>query len=123
MHGPDMVEGSRPASSGSRTEDLEPAVVVDLQARIADLERQLQERSSSAPADPSLVDLDDERVLQEVGIYRYHHPVENSQEYRDRLQTLQDRIKESIKRGDAVLASDMFTFNGSLAQGRRMTSD
>jgi hypothetical protein len=127
--GPDTGEGSRSASSGSRTEDPEPAAIVELKARIADLERQLQERSASAPpsspapTDPSLVDLDDERVLQEVGIYRYHHPVENSQEYRDRLQKLQDRIKESIKRGDAVLASDMFTFNGSLAKGRRMTSD
>ena len=32
-------------------------------------------------------------------------------------------VKDAIKGGDAVLASDMFTFNGSLAKGRRMTSD
>ena len=71
----------------------------------------------------ALVDLDDERVLQEVGIYSYHHPLENSEEFRDRLRDLQDRIKDSIKQGDAILVSEMFTFNNSLAKGRRMTSD
>jgi hypothetical protein len=70
-----------------------------------------------------IVELDDERVLQEVGIYRYHHPLENAEEFRDRLRTLDNEIKDTIKRGDAVLASDMFTFNNSLAKGRRMTSD
>jgi hypothetical protein len=106
------------------------AVVAQLNVRIAELERQLAQYASVAASPGSLdgagvgiVELDDERVLQEVGIYRYHHPVENSQEYRDRLQTIQERIKDAIKRGDAVLASDMFTFNGSLAKGRRMTSD
>jgi hypothetical protein len=28
-----------------------------------------------------------------------------------------------VKRGDAILASDMFTFNNSLAKGRKMTAD
>jgi hypothetical protein len=70
-----------------------------------------------------VVDLDDERVLQEVGIYRYHHPLENSEEFKGRLQALEEEIKDTIKRGDGVLASDMFTFNNSLAKGRKMTSD
>jgi hypothetical protein len=110
--------------------ESQEAHIARLNARIGDLENQLAQcvsaASSAGPVNPAavgIVDLDDERVLQEVGIYRYHHPVENSQEYRDRLQALQERIKDAIKRGDAVLASDMFTFNGSLAKGRKMTSD
>lgn len=71
----------------------------------------------------STVELDDEKVLQEVGIYRYHHPLENAAEYKDALVDLSQRIKDMVKTGDAVLASDMFTFNNSLAKGRKMTSE
>lgn len=70
-----------------------------------------------------LVELDDERVLQEVGIYRYHHPLENAEAYKTRLKDLQERIKETVKAGDAIEASDLFTFNNSLAKGRKMTAD
>jgi hypothetical protein len=103
------------------------AEVGQLRMKVAELQHALAEQSSAGAlagaGSAELVDLDDERVLQEVGIYRYHHPLENAQEYRDRLQDIQDRIKDAVKRGDAVLASDMFTFNNSLARGRRMTSD
>ena len=71
----------------------------------------------------ALVDLDDERVLQEVGIYNYHHPLENADQYRSRLGAINQRIKEMVKAGDAILASDMFTYNNSLAKGRKMTAD
>ena len=69
------------------------------------------------------MELDDERVLQEVGIYNYHHPLENAAEYRTRLDDLQVRIAATVKAGEAILASDMFTYNNSLAKGRKMTSD
>ena len=71
----------------------------------------------------ALVDLDDERVLQEVGIYNYHHPLENADQYRSSLGAINQRIKEMVKAGDAILASDMFTYNNSLAKGRKMTAD
>ena len=67
--------------------------------------------------------LDDERVLQEVGIYRYHHPLESALAYKDRLDGLATRIAEMVKADQAIEKSNMFTFNGSLAKGRRMTKD
>ena len=67
--------------------------------------------------------LDDERVLQDVGIYRYHHPLENALMYRDRLDELASRIAEMVKANAVIEKSNMFTFDGSLAKGRRMTSD
>ena len=70
-----------------------------------------------------LVDLDDERVLQEVGIYNYHHPLEDAEQYRSRLTAINQSIKDMVKAGDAILASDMFTYNNSLAKGRKMTAD
>jgi hypothetical protein len=96
-----------------------------LRVRIAELEAEVKRLESiTAPsADEDIVDLDDERVLQEVGIYRYHHPLENAAAYKEQLAALDERIKEMIKQGKAVLASDMFTFNNSLAKGRKMTGE
>ena len=90
------------------------ARVLALQAEVADG----QQRGADG-----IVDLDDERVLQEVGIYNYHHPLENSEAYRERLSDLQDRTKKFVIGDSAILTSDMFTYNNSLAKGRKMTSD
>jgi hypothetical protein len=89
---------------------------------VATLEDELR-RAQQAGVSEGVVDLDDQRVLQEVGIYEYHHPLENSDAYKDRLGDLQARIKAFVTTGNAILASDMFTFNNSLAKGRKMTSD
>jgi hypothetical protein len=70
-----------------------------------------------------IVQLDDERVLQDVGIYRYHHPLENALAYKSRLDDLATRIAEMVKANAAIERSNMFTFNGSLAKGRAMTGD
>ena len=70
-----------------------------------------------------LVVLDDERILQSVGIYRYHHPLENAAAYKARLDDLGVRIAELVKAKSAIEKSNMFTFDNSLAKGRRMTDD
>lgn len=121
---PPVAPVAEPAAAGQLV--AAPAEIARLVSRVAELENELRQLAAAptrVQSTDGLVDLDDERVLQEVGIYRYHHPLETSQEYRDRLQEIQDRIKGGIKGGTAVLASDMFTFNNSLAKGRRMTSD
>jgi hypothetical protein len=93
--------------------------VAALKARIATLEAQLAHAGSPNDA----VELDDERVLQEVGIYRYHHPLENAAAYKKRFDELDSRIASTVKGGQAILANDMFTFNNSLAKGRKMVAD
>jgi hypothetical protein len=92
-----------------------------LLARIVALEELLAR--SPAAGDQGVVDLDDQRVLQDVGIYRYHHPLEDAAQYRDALTELEDRVDNIIKTGKPVLAADLFTFDGSLAKGRRMVAD
>ncbi|GAA2007686.1 hypothetical protein FHS08_000240 [Microbacterium ulmi] len=82
----------------------------------------LQAQLSQLRAD-DYVELSDARVLQDVGIYRYHHPLETAAAYRDRLTELESRIADLVKSGRAIIKSEMFTFNNSLAQGRRMTDD
>jgi hypothetical protein len=93
------------------------ATVTALRDEIARLEAE-RERVRS-----EVVELDDQRVLQQVGIYEYHHPLENAALYRERLVSIQERIREAVRLGRAALASDMFSYNNSLALGRRMTSD
>jgi hypothetical protein len=84
----------------------------------------LRARLSATGTDANeVVVLDDERVLQEVGIYRYHHPLENAVAYKDRVDDIMTRIAAMAKANGAIEKSNLFTFNGSLAQGRRMTND
>ena len=60
-----------------------------LRQRISELEAEVARLRADALGDGATVELDDERVLQEVGIYRYHHPLENAAEYKDRAQRTQ----------------------------------
>lgn len=94
-------------------------------ARIAILESEIRalRLQLEAVASEDSVELDDEKVLQEVGIYRYHHPLENAAAYKERLNDLSTRIATVVKSGMAIEKSEMFTFDGSLAKGRKMTND
>lgn len=102
-----------------------PPIPVDdraqLLARIRALESQLAAAHDAAV--DQLVDLDDQRVLQEVGIYRYRHPLEDAAAYKQRLDQVNAEITAMVKAGTAILSADMFTFEGSLAKGRRMVTD
>ncbi|GMV04523.1 MAG: hypothetical protein AMXMBFR53_08030 [Gemmatimonadota bacterium] len=97
----------------------------DSDARIALLEGELRalRMQLEAVSSGEAVVLDDERVLQEVGIYRYHHPLETAAAYRERLKDLSERIATLVKAGLGIQKSDLFTYDGSLAKGRKMTGD
>ena len=116
---PTTVTGEAPGPAPSADAGAPAPSTAALLSRIAELEAQLHGQADR----PDLIQLDDQRVLQEVGIYRYHHPLENAALYKERLAQLNTRIDEQVKAGKAVLAADMFTFNGSLARGRRMVAD
>jgi len=116
---PATVTGEAPGPAPAADASAPAPGTAALLSRIADLEAQLHDQADR----PDLIQLDDQRVLQEVGIYRYHHPLENAALYKERLAQLNTRIDEQVKAGKAVLAADMFTFNGSLARGRRMVAD
>jgi len=101
--------------------------VAALKARIGDLEgtvaalRAATERPAAVGQED--VELSDQRVLQDVGIYRYHHPLEDAAAYRGRLEEIESQIDQAVRTGQAILAADLFTFAGSLAKGRKMVSD
>jgi hypothetical protein len=114
-------------ATSSPTATVPPSSFPGAEARIALLEAEnaaLRARLEAVGTDADdVIELDDERVLQNVGIYRYHHPLENTVAYRERLDAISARIVEAIKAGSAIEKSNMFTFDGSLAKGRSMTND
>ena len=75
-------------------------------------------------ADPSeaeeLAVLSDEQVLQSVGIYRYHHPLENALDYKKRLVEINTAKSDMVKAGVAIESSEHFMYDNSLAKGKKM---
>jgi Domain of unknown function (DUF4041)/T5orf172 domain len=116
--GPDAARAVSPPVPETGAAE-QPSRTAALLARIAELEEQLQGERGAA----DVIELDDQRVLQEVGIYRYHHPLENAALYKERLTQLDVQVDGLVKAGKAVLAADLFTFDGSLAKGRKMVAD
>ena len=102
---------------------VEETETVSLEQRLAQLEQENAHLRSSAASEEQAIELDDDAILQSVGIYRYHHPLETAAAFKERLRELDGRIKEVIKSGQAIDASNMFTFDNSLAKGRKMTAD
>jgi len=117
----DETQRSVPAAAGAEavTSPAPDGRVARLEAENAALRTQLDALRSA----PEVVVLDDELILQEVGIYRYHHPLEDAAAYRDRLAELDTRITDLVKSSGAIEISKTFTFDNSLAKGQRMVSD
>ncbi|MYE47438.1 MAG: DUF4041 domain-containing protein [Chloroflexi bacterium] len=114
------------AESPPAAEDGGAAIVASriaqLEAENADLRARLERTGSGADADDFVL-LDDERVLQGVGIYRYHHPLENAAAFKIRLNDLSSRIAAMVKARSAIETSNLFTFDNSVSKGRKMTGD
>jgi hypothetical protein len=104
----------------------EAPLVGDLATRVADLEAKnaelLRQLTSAVDTDEFVV-LNDDHVLQQVGIYRYHHPLETAAAFKDRLDELGARMTELVRQGQAIEAAEMFTYDNSLAKGRKVVRD
>jgi len=70
-----------------------------------------------------VVETRDTAILQEVGIYQYHHPLEDSPAYKVRLTAIQAQIKDAVRAGNAVVGSTTWTVNGSARDGTRMVRE
>lgn len=63
-------------------------------------------------------------LLQEAGVYRYHHPLTDAVAYQQALAKIEERIKAAVKKdGGAVFGATNWTVNGSEVQGRKMVSE
>lgn len=91
-------------------------------ADLAHENRLLREQYEEALAEIDQLKRDAE-ALRDVGIYRYRHPLEDAVAYQDALTAIRDQVKSFIAEGRAIEASTRFTFDNSLAKGRKMTGD
>jgi len=109
-----------PAPDVARTpRDLDPQA-----EQSASAQRELEAvREQLDQARREFVELNDAILLQQVGIYEYHHPLENAEQYKGALAAIRQEVKDFVKNGTAILASDRFAYNNSLAQGRKMIVD
>lgn len=77
-----------------------------------------------AQAQATVVATEETRLLQEVGVYHYRHPLTDVVAYERRLESIETRVKQmNLKEGGAVLAATSWTVNGSEAAGRAMIRD
>jgi hypothetical protein len=90
-----------------------------LKDEITDLRRQLADGHSGEENIP----LSDDNVLQSIGIYRYHHPLENAAGFKEQLTDVEVEIVSLVKDAKAIEVSNQFTFENSLAKGQRLCSD
>ncbi len=113
------------------------------QEAAAELERHAEEASASLRADlaeaeqekanleqklselrQGVVVTEETALLQEAGVYEYHHPLSDSVAYQDALKGLRAQIKAmTMADGGAVRGSTTWTVNGSLPKGRKMVRD
>ena len=62
-------------------------------------------------------------ALHDVGIYNYRHPLEDAVAHQQALAEISAEMKSRIAEGTAIEVSTRFTFDNSLAEGRKMTSE
>jgi Meiotically Up-regulated Gene 113 (MUG113) protein/uncharacterized protein DUF4041 len=86
------------------------AEVVRLRHELAELKREVIETT-------------DAMMLQEVGIYRYSHPLDSAAAFKDRLEQIEKAIADSIKKGTAVSSTKKWVINGSEKEGLKMVND
>ncbi len=104
-----------PATSSSATTSSPESEVLTRHLALLRAEiRKLQEE---------IIETSDTVLLQEVGIYRYSHPLDSSAEYEQQLQALNEAIKECIKSGEAVATTKKWAINGSEKEGVKMVAD
>lgn len=70
-----------------------------------------------------VVQTDDALTLQEVGVYQYRHPLDDSAQYKDAITAVKETMKAMVKAKTAVLANFNFVFNNSQAKGRTFVND
>lgn len=88
-----------------------------LSLKSASLESEIQDKKNT------LVILDDEALYQDFGLYTPVYNLMNSEAYKDKLQVVRERQKTMIKNNTAAYFPPNFTYNNSLAQGKKLVAD
>jgi stress response protein SCP2 len=88
----------------------------DLEHRIREKEAVLRELESR------IIETREIKLLQELGIYEFAHPLDDAIQYKDRLDRLRTKVKETAKERGVTGAAN-WAVNGSLQDGARMVRE
>lgn len=71
----------------------------------------------------SIIFLDDEILYQDFGLYTPVYNLMNSEIYKDKIAVVREKQKAMIKNNTAATFPNNFTYNNSLAQGKKLVAD
>ncbi len=119
--------------------------VVDLQGKIAEATKQLEqlrkqisseesrleaakkrvssEETKLADAKKAIIETNEAVLLQSFGFYTPHYLYDLSDEYKEALSDIRTKQKQLVKNGQAITGAIDWTVNGSKQQGKKMVSD
>lgn len=78
---------------------------------------------SKKQIEAQIINLNEEAMLQEFGLYKPKYDFADSDAYKLRLQQIRDKQKILIKNGSAVTGNMGWTVNGSKSEGNKMVKD
>ena len=82
-----------------------------------------EEQAALAEVQTLVVETSEIAVLQEVGIYKFRHRLEDAVAYKSALDQLNDNLKVLAKNDRAVLCHTTWTIEGSAQRGAKMAKD
>lgn len=82
-----------------------------------ELDREIQEKKHT------LVEMDEEILLQSFGFYKPRYNLMNSDAYKERLEQIRQQQESMVKSGKAASGSTSWTVNNSKREGERMVKD
>lgn len=91
--------------------------VEQLQFQVASHQAQLERLAAES------LDVRHGIAVQELGLYDFEHPAEESATLANQLAALRLEIKQTLAQGGATVATESFTFNNSAAKGRKFVKD
>jgi hypothetical protein len=90
---------------------------LELQTKIATLQKEYDFLKSQVAV------LNDAMMLQEVGLFRYSHPLKDSPAFAQKIEEIECRIAVLLKSGAAVTGTKKWMINGSEKEGAKMVRD
>lgn len=98
--------------------------LVGMQRQLQALQQEIERfELRRASLEAELIDTDEVHQLQEVGIYRFVHPLHTSVAYRERISAIGEAIARSVSEGTAIAGTTKWAVNGSAKDGAKMVAD
>ena len=102
--------------------------VIDREARMTELDQQIQEMTQSYAKNKEVYDrlrnetaiLEETVELHEAGIYKPHFPFDSSEMYKAKLEENYEKQRTLVKEGRAIRVDKSWTVSGSKSEGDKM---